>query len=224
MRKGEKMKKVYEEATIELVKFSIEDIIAQMAGGRIWGMFFFIFMSFAALSTVTAVFENIISITMDIFGWERKKALGVNLVGIAVLSMPAVLGYNLWSGIQLLGHGSTIMDVEDFLVSYNILPLGSLMFVLFCVKKNGWGFDAFLRETNTGAGTPFPRGLKFYMLYVLPVIILVIYFKGYYDMFKDKELHLFVIWMSVAVLLAGFIFFLSGGKRDKSGDHVARQL
>ncbi len=198
-----------------LLFITLPNVFNQMAGGRIWGMLFFVFMSFAALSTVIAVFENIISISMDLFGWERKKALGVNLAGIAVLSIPAVLGYNLWSGIQLLGQGSTIMDVEDFLVSYNILPLGSLMFVLFCVKKNGWGFDAFLKETNTGIGSPFPKGLKYYMLYVLPAIILVIYFKGYYDMFKTREPLVFGIWMAVAVLFAGLVLYLAAGrKRD----------
>lgn len=196
-----------------LLFITLPNVFNQMIGGRLWGTLFFIFMSFAALSTVIAVFENIISISMDIFDWERKKALGVNLVGIAILSMPAVLGYNLWSGVQLLGQGSTLMDVEDFLVSYNILPLGSLMFVLFCVKKNGWGFDSFLKETNTGVGRSFPGVLKNYMLYVLPAIILVVYFKGYYDMFKDREPLIFGIWMVVAVLFAGFIFFLASGKK-----------
>lgn len=200
-----------------LLFITLPNVFNQMAGGRLWGVLFFVFMSFAALSTVIAVFENIISISMDIFGWERKRALGANLIGIALLSMPAVLGYNLWSKVQLLGQGSTIMDVEDFLVSYNILPLGSLMFVLFCVKKNGWGFDSFLRETNTGTGVSFPRGLRYYMLYVLPTIILVIYFKGYYDMFKDRELLIFVLWMIVAVLFVGFIFFLASGRKSKPG-------
>ncbi len=194
-----------------LLFITLPNVFNQMAGGRIWGMLFFVFMSFAALSTVIAVFENIISISMDLFGWERKKALGVNLAGIAALSMPAVLGFNLWSGVQLLGQGSTIMDVEDFLVSYNILPLGSLLFVLFCVKKNGWGFDAFLQETNTGIGSSFPRGLKYYMLYVLPAIILVIYFKGYYDMFKNREPLVCGIWMAVAVLFAGLGLYLAAG-------------
>lgn len=198
-----------------LLFITLPNVFNQMIGGRIWGMLFFIFMSFAALSTVIAVFENIIAISMDMFGWKRKKALGMNLIGIAVLSMPAVLGYNFWSNVQLLGQGSTIMDVEDFLVSYNILPLGSLLFVLFCVKKNGWGFEAFLKETNTGNGSSFPQGMKYYMLYILPAIILVIYFKGYYDMFKDREPLIFGIWMLVAVLLASFIFFLAAGKRKE---------
>lgn len=203
-----------------LLFITLPNVFNQMAGGRIWGVLFFIFMSFASLSTVIAVFENIISISMDIFGWERKRALGANLIGISLLSMPAVLGYNLWSGVQLLGQNSTIMDVEDFLVSYNILPLGSLMFVLFCAKKNGWGFDSFLQETNTGTGISFPRGLKYYMLYILPAIILVIYFKGYYDMFKDREPLIFGLWMAVAVLFAGFIFFLSAKRKKKPENTV----
>lgn len=207
----------------QLLFITLPNVFNQMVSGRIWGSLFFVFMSFAALSTVIAVFENIICISMDLFGWERKKSLLINLLGIGLLSMPAVLGYNLWSHVQLLGNGTTIMDLEDFLISYNILPLGSLLFVLFCTHKNGWGFENFLQEVNAGKGYAFPKALEGYMRYVLPVIILAIYFKGYYDMFKDKELYLFVIWMSVAVLLAGFIFFLAGGKGQKSEEETAGQ-
>ncbi|MCH5267203.1 MAG: sodium-dependent transporter [Lachnospiraceae bacterium] len=195
-----------------LLFITLPNVFNQMQGGQIWGVLFFVFMSFAALSTVIAVFENIICISMELFEWERGKALICNLLGIGVLSMPAVLGYNLWSNVQLLGQETTIMDMEDFLVSYNILPLGSLLFVLFCVQKNGWGFDGFLKEVNTGQGRDFPKALKVYMQYVLPVIILVIYFKGYYDMFKDRQPQEFAIWMGVAVVFAGFIFFLARGK------------
>ena len=113
-----------------------------------WGILFFIFMSFAALSTVIAVFENIISISIDMFGWKRKKSLIINLIGISVLSLPAVLGFNVLSGITPMGAGTNIMDLEDFLVSGNILPLGSLLFVLFCTRKNGWGFDKFVKEVD----------------------------------------------------------------------------
>ena len=184
-----------------------------MPSGTLWGMLFFVFMSFAALSTVIAVFENIISMSMDVFSWERRKALTVNLVGIAVLSMPTVLGFNVWSGVQLFGPGSTIMDVEDFVVSSNILPLGSLLFVLFCTKKSGWGFEQFLEETNTGVGTNFPKFLRRYMRYVLPMIVLVIYFKGYYDKFKDSSPVIFGVWMMIAIAFAVYILYLSRDKK-----------
>lgn len=194
---------------------TLPNVFHHMPAGQIWGTMFFVFMSFAALSTVIAVFENIISISMDIFGFNRKKALLVNLVGICILSMPAVLGYNILSGVQLLGEGSTIMDVEDFLVSYNILPLGSLMFVLFCTRKTGWSFEGFLQEVDAGEGKKFPKGLRFYMSYILPMIILLVYFKGYYDTFKDKGTLTLCIWLTVAVIFALFIFYISGRKRKK---------
>lgn len=197
-----------------LLFITLPNVFHHMAGGQVWGTLFFIFMSFAALSTVIAVFENIISISTDLFGWERKKALRKNLIGISLLSMPAVLGYNLWSGVQILGEGTTIMDVEDFLVSYNILPLGSLMFVLFCTKKNGWGFTNFVNEVDQGRGRSFPRRLKPYMQYVLPAVILVIYFKGYYDMFIGCERPVFIAWMLVSIVFAGLIFYLTTGGRE----------
>ena len=196
-----------------LIFVTLPNVFNNMAGGRFWGSLFFVFMSFAALSTVIAVFENIISMSMDVFGWERRKALTVNLVGIAVLSMPTVLGFNVWSGVQLFGPGSTIMDVEDFVVSSNILPLGSLLFVLFCTKKSGWGFEQFLEETNTGVGTNFPKFLRRYMRYVLPMIVLVIYFKGYYDKFKDSSPVIFGVWMMIAIAFAVYILYLSRDKK-----------
>lgn len=192
-----------------LLFITLPNVFSHMPGGRIWGTMFFIFMAFAALSTVIAVFENIIAMTVDLLSWERKKSLFVNLVGIIVLSVPAVLGYNLWKHIQPLGLGTTIMDLEDFIVSYNVLPLGGLLFVMFCVRKNGWGFDNFVAEANTGTGKDFPKWLKGYMTYVLPLFVLVIYFKGYYDMFKDRGTAEFCLWMGLAVIFAGFVVFLS---------------
>ena len=198
-----------------LLFITLPNIFNHIPLGRLWGSLFFVFMSFAALSTVIAVFENIISMSMDVFGWERRKALTVNLVGIAVLSMPTVLGFNVWSGVQLFGPGSTIMDVEDFVVSSNILPLGSLLFVLFCTKKSGWGFERFLEETNTGVGMNFPKFLRRYMRYVLPMIVLVIYFKGYYDKFKDSSPVIFGVWMMIAIAFAVYILYLSRDKKVK---------
>ena len=190
-----------------LLFITLPNVFNNMSGGRIWGTCFFIFMSFAALSTVIAVFENIISYYMDMVGWERKKAVGFNIVLIILLSLPAVLGFNVLSGIQPLGTGSTIMDMEDFLVSYNLLPLGSMVFVFFCVKKNGWGYTNFLAEANSGAGKKISTSklLQIYMTYVLPIVIGVVYLKGYYDMFREEELPILIGWMSFAVFLLAAI-------------------
>ena len=195
-----------------LLFMTLPNVFNHMPGGRVWGILFFIFMSFAALSTVIAVFENIISISIDMFGWKRKKSLIINLIGISVLSLPAVLGFNVLSGITPMGEGTNIMDLEDFLVSGNILPLGSLLFVLFCTRKNGWGFDNFVAEADTGIGKPFPQYFREYMSYVLPLIIVVIYFKGYYDTFAPKGTKLLCIWMGVAALFVLFIGYLAFGR------------
>jgi len=154
---------------------------AMPGGGRLWGTMFFIFMSFAAMSTVIAVFENIICFYMDKFGWSRKKAVAVNTVAILILSMPCVLGFNVWSGVKIIGLG--IMDFEDFLISDNLLPLGSLVYLTFCVTRKGWGWDNFLAEANTGSGIKFPKALRFYVTYILPMIILVVFVLGYMNRF-----------------------------------------
>lgn len=159
---------------------------AMPGGGRLWGALFFVFMSFAALSTVTAVFENIICFAMDKWGWSRKKAALVNMVAILVLSMPCILGFNLWSGFQPLGAGSNILDFEDFLISDNLLPLGSLVYLLFCVSKYGWGWKNFLEEANTGNGLRFPKAIRFYVTYILPLIVLGIFVIGYWNRFFAK--------------------------------------
>ena len=166
-----------------LVFVTLPNVFNQMPGGRLWGSLFFVFMSFAALSTVIAVFENIISFAIDLWGWSRKKAILVNLVVILVLSMPCVLGFNLWSGFQPLGAGTSIMDLEDFLVSDNILPLGSLVYLLFCVTRKGWGWDNFLAEANTGSGLRFPRNVRFYVTFLLPIIMFIIFVMGYWNRF-----------------------------------------
>lgn len=205
---------VQPDAGPSLLFITLPNVFNNMSGGRIWGTCFFIFMSFAALSTVIAVFENIISYYMDIAGWERKKAVILNIVLIIFLSLPAVLGFNVLSGIQPLGAGSTIMDMEDFLVSYNLLPLGSMVFVFFCVEKNGWGYANFLAEANTGAGKKMSASkvLQIYMTYILPVVIGVVYLKGYYDMFKEKELPVLIGWMTFAVLFLMLILKVVFGK------------
>lgn len=166
-----------------LVFVTLPNIFNQMPGGQIWGALFFVFMSFAALSTIIAVFENIISFAMDLWGWERKKAVVVNLFLIIILSMPCVLGFNLWSDFAPLGAGSTIQDLEDFIVSNNLLPLGSLLYLLFCTSKRGWGWDNFITEADSGTGLKFPKALRFYCSYILPLLILFIFVVGYIQKF-----------------------------------------
>lgn len=166
-----------------LVFVTLPNIFNQMAGGRLWGTLFFVFMSFAALSTIIAVFENIISFGIDLWGWTRKKSVLVNLILILVLSMPCVLGFNVWSGIAPLGAGSTIQDLEDFIISNNLLPLGSPVYLLFCVTRYGWGWDNFIKEADTGNGIKFPKWARPYLTYVLPLIVLLIFVMGYYDKF-----------------------------------------
>lgn len=198
-----------------LIFITLPNIFNQMAGGRVWGTLFFLFLSFAALSTVIAVFENIISFAIDLWDWERKKSVIVNIVAIIILSMPCILGFNVLSNIQPLGPGSGIMDLEDFLVSNNLLPLGCLVYLMFCISRNGWGWENFIKEANSGKGIGFPRQIKWYMQYVLPLIVVVIYLKGYYDMFYSKGMQYFVPWMIVALAFLGVLFWIVSGKPKK---------
>lgn len=162
----------------ELIFITLPNVFIQMPGGRIWGTFFFLFMTFAAFSTIIAVFENIIACCMDKWNISRKKSALINGVIILIASLPAVFGYNIWSSFQPRGDGSTVLDLEDFIVSNLLLPGGSLIFLLFCVTKWGWGFDKYLGETNTGIGAKFPKALRGYVTFVLPCIILVILVLG----------------------------------------------
>ena len=161
-----------------LIFITLPNVFNGMPGGRIWGTLFFVFMTFAAFSTILAVFENIISCCMDLFHWNRKKSCMVNLVALIVLSMPCVLGYNLWSAIQPLGEGSTVLDLEDFAVSNVILPIGSLWYLLFCVTRFGWGFDKYREEANIGEGLKIPKGIRIYVTYILPILLLFLIVKG----------------------------------------------
>ena len=195
-----------------LIFITIPNIFAQVAGGRVWGGLFFLFLSFAAFTTLVAVFENIISFDMDLFGWSRKKSTLVSLILIIILSMPCVMGFNVLAGFTPLGEGSTIMDLEDFIVSNNLLPLGSLGYVLFCTKKNGWGWSSFLEEINQGEGWKFPAGIKGYMSYGLPLLIIIIYLKGYYDKFQPMGTKTLIGWMIVAFLFLAFVIGCSCGK------------
>lgn len=162
-----------------LIFVALPNIFATMPGGRIWGSLFFIFLLFAALSTVIAVFENIVSFWIDLKGWSRKKTVIINGIALLILSLPCVLGFNVWSFIQPLGAGSTIMDLEDFIISNNILPLGSLVYLIFCTYRFGWGWDKFISEANMGDGIKFPKKIRIYVAYVLPLIILFIFVQGY---------------------------------------------
>lgn len=167
-----------------LIFITLPNIFNDMPLGQLWGSMFFIFMSFASLSTIFAVFEGIIASTMDITGWSRKKACLVNGIMLFVLSLPCALGFNLMNGIQPFGAGSTIMDLEDFLVSNIILPIGSLIFVLFCISKKGWGWDKFVDEANTGKGLKIKKFMRPYMTYVLPIIVVIVFVLGLYNFFN----------------------------------------
>ena len=167
-----------------LVFVTLPNIFNSMSAGRIWGTLFFIFMTFAAYSTVIAVFENIISFGMDLWGWSRKKASVVNTILIIVLSIPCVLGFNVLSGFSPLGEGTNILDLEDFILSYNLLPLGSLIYLLFCVTRYGWGFDKYMEEVNTGEGIKLSPAFKGYLQWVLPIIIVLVLIQGYINFFS----------------------------------------
>ena len=165
-----------------LIFITLPNIFNNMAGGRLWGSLFFIFMSFAALSTVFAVFENIVACLRDITGWERKKASLVTGLSLMVLCMPCVLGWTVWSNVQILGL--SIMDFEDFVVSNLLLPVGSLMFALFCVTRYGWGWKSFVAEANTGKGFKVANWMRLYMTWVVPAVIIFIFIFGLYNFFK----------------------------------------
>lgn len=161
-----------------LIFITLPNIFNNLPLGRVWGSLFFIFMSFAALSTVLAVFENLVSCTMDLFGWGRKKACLINGVVLFLLSVPCVLGFNLWKAFEPLGSGSNVMDLEDFIVSNLILPLGSLTFVIFCTTRYGWGWKNFMAEANEGKGIKVANWMRGYMTVVLPVVLVVIFLVG----------------------------------------------
>lgn len=166
-----------------LIFITLPNIFANMFLGRLWGSLFFLFMSFAALSTVLAVFENIICCGMELTGWSRKKSSLVNLGLISLLSAPCVLGYNVWSSDIFSVFGGAILDFEDFLVSNLFLPLGSLVYLLFCVSKHGWGWENYKKEANAGEGIKVKDWMRFYLTYILPLIVLFIFAFGIYDKF-----------------------------------------
>lgn len=166
-----------------LVFITLPNVFNEMAGSRLWGSLFFLFMTFAALSTVIAVFQNIIACTREIFGWTQKKATVINGILLIALALPCILGMTDWSGFQIAGK--SIMDLEDFAVSNNLLPLGSVVYLLFCTTRYGWGWDGFVKEANTGTGMKFPtsKAYRFYLTFILPIVILYITVQAYITMF-----------------------------------------
>jgi len=161
-----------------LIFITLPNIFNNLSGGRVWGSLFFVFMTFAAFSTVLAVFENIIACTMDLTGWSRKKTCVIDGILMFFLSIPCILGFNAWSAFQPLGPGSGVLDLEDFIVSNLILPIGSLIFIIFCVTRYGWGWDKFVAEANEGKGLKVAQWMRPYVTYVLPVMVLVILIMG----------------------------------------------
>lgn len=162
-----------------LIFITLPNVFNEMSYSIIWATLFFTFMSFAALTTIIALFENIISYCCDVWGWTRKHATFMNFIFMNVLILPCILGFNVWSFIQPFGAGSTILDFEDFIVSNNMLPIGSFIFLLYCTSRYGWGFDKFKREADIGKGIKFPRITQKYLTYVLPIIIVFLFIQGY---------------------------------------------
>ena len=168
---------VQPDAGPSLIFITLPRVFLHMSLGRLWGALFFLFMTFASFSTVIAVFENLMANLMDSLHWSRKKAALVCCSFILIASIPCVLGYNVWSHVHLIG-GKDVLDSEDFIVSNLLLPLGSLIFLLFCTTKWGWGFDHYLAEANDGKGIKLPRALKYYFQFGLPILVLIILFQG----------------------------------------------
>ena len=168
---------VQPDAGPSLIFLTLPKVFMNMAGGRLWGAMFFLFMSFASFSTVITVFENLLSTSIDNFGWERKKAVYLNCIFVLLASVPCVLGFNLWSDLHIIGARG-VLDSEDFIVSNLLLPAGSLIYLLFCVSRWGWGFDHYLAECNKGEGPKLPAAIRPYFQFVLPVLILIILIQG----------------------------------------------
>ena len=170
-----------------LVFITLPNIFNEMAGGLIWGTLFFVFLVFAGIATVIAVFENIMAMTQEWFGWSRQKSAVINCFIIIILSIPCVLGFNIWSSFQPLGSGTNVLDFEDFVLSNNILPIGCFVYLVYCCTKLGWGWDNFIAEANAGqVGMKFPtwRWWKFFLQYVAPAVLVLIFVMGYIEMFK----------------------------------------
>ena len=161
-----------------LIFITLPNVFNDMPAGRVWGSLFFLFMSFAAFSTIIAVFENILACTMELTGWSRKKAALVNGVVVTVISLPCVLGFNVWSAFDPRGNGSGFMDVEDYLISNILLPFGSLGYLFFCISRVGWGFKKYQEEANRGEGLKIPDWMRVYVTYILPIFVVFLFIQS----------------------------------------------
>ena len=169
-----------------LLFVTLPNVFNHMALGRLWGTLFFLFMAFASMSTIIAVFENLIVCFFELLHVDRRKIIRAGIPVMILFSLPCVLGFNVWSGFMPFGPGTGVLDLEDFFVSYNLLPLGSLVYLAFCTSRYGWGWKNFLREADTGRGVAFPQWIRYYVTYILPLIVLVIFLNGYYALFFSK--------------------------------------
>ena len=169
-----------------LIFVTIPNVFNNMPNGQIWSVVFFLFMVFAAMSTVVAVFENIIAGYMDMWKLSRQKATTITALTVFLLAIPCALGFNIWSGFNPLGPGTIVLDLEDFIVSNNLLPIGSIIYLLFCVTRYGWGWDNFINEADEGKGLKFPKALRAYFTYVVPVVVVLILCVGYWQIFGPK--------------------------------------
>ena len=198
-----------------LVFITLPNIFAQVPGGAIWNAMFFLFLSFAACSTIIAVYENLISFNIELFGWDRKKSAIFCGAALLILTLPAILGFDVWSGFQPLGQGTCVLDLEDFIVSNNLLPLGSLVYLLFCTQDNGWGWKGFIEEADRGEGLAFPRSLRFFVGRIVPLIVIGVYLKGYYDMFSPKGTTALTVALAFACSLLALIFYVASKRAEK---------
>lgn len=169
-----------------LVFVTLPNMFNNMPGGRLWSSLFFVFMSFAAMTTVVAVFEHLIANLIDVLGMERRKATILNFFLVFFLAIPCALGFNIWGHIAPLGQGTIILDLEDFIVSNNLLPLGSIAYMIFCTTRYGWGWDNFIKEADMGKGIKFPQVFRAYVTFVIPAIMMVVFVMGYVDLFSKK--------------------------------------
>jgi NSS family neurotransmitter:Na+ symporter len=211
------------EAGPGLIFVSLPVMFNHMATGQLWGTLFFVFMLFAAMSTVVAVFENIIASMRDIYtDWSRQKACVVNGIGIFVLAIPCALGFSVWSNFAPLGEGTIVLDLEDFILSNNLLPIGSTIYLMFCMHRYGWGWGNFIKEVDTGTGYKFPKSLRVFFSYIAPVIMLIVFIVGYYDMFFKKYIEegksipaIVLVILAVACALLAYIILSSKAASSK---------
>jgi NSS family neurotransmitter:Na+ symporter len=175
--------------------------------GQLWATLFFLFMTFAAMTTVVSVFENNIASLRDVFpGWTRQKACLTNMVVIFILALPCALGFNVWSSFAPLGEGTIVLDLEDFILSNNLLPIGATIYLLFCVTRYGWGWDNFLKEVDSGVGLRFPRAWRGFFAVAVPIIMIIVFAVGYYNMFfKNIPLIVPILWLAAGILFSVII-------------------